>query len=632
MTTAFVLSSDVSSFNASAFREALLAQFPGAQDVVLSISVASIRVLAKMIMESPEAAEVAATTITNTTVETMQKQWFTGTVSINSIVAPVLVNEIIFAPSPPPPVLPPPSPPLPPQPSLPPLPPPRSPPLPILPPPALPPALPPGWAWHAIVSFSMILQGTASDFGPDQTGAIEQGLARLLVVRYQLVSQVTIQIAAASVRLDVNVTAENFSEGPPLLHAVTSLTGENATLASIAGAAVLNVTAPTMATLAVLLTSPPSHPPTAPPPMRMSDEELTAMWIGIVVLGACLVAMLVLWYRLRSNHKSNKVLPSTMTPPVAVSPKPDQDATDNSTAGTLGKLAALEGNHPTLERHDEGGGVLGVDGIVGPVETEEALRVVDLNDGDTDSALLRRTREMRMSREARSSRELRASREAQVRRLAGRAEADGQASSRERRDSFDAALSWLKRTEREGPSPPPFQALEAIPGSTPSSTNTSAHGGTIAASVPLDVLQRIGTTTGSERRDEYAAMVVQAACQRFLAMRHVERLREAHRTREAHRMLEDQRDRAAARLQAALIGFHKRRELRTQRAMAALGAGVVGMRARRGVQPKATQQKPPLSPLPSPPSSSLSTAGAEARPLRGLSWATVSGEGVPLPE
>ena len=74
--TSFTVAGDVASFDAPAFRSALLAKFTDAVDVRLAVSAASVRVNATIVMPSIAAANVAADAIRNTPVATMQEEWF----------------------------------------------------------------------------------------------------------------------------------------------------------------------------------------------------------------------------------------------------------------------------------------------------------------------------------------------------------------------------------------------------------------------------------------------------------------------------------------------------------------------------------------------------------------------------
>ena len=74
--TSFTVAGDVASFDAPAFRSALLAKFTDAVDVRLAVSAASVRVNATIVMPSIAAANVAADAIRTTPMATMQAEWF----------------------------------------------------------------------------------------------------------------------------------------------------------------------------------------------------------------------------------------------------------------------------------------------------------------------------------------------------------------------------------------------------------------------------------------------------------------------------------------------------------------------------------------------------------------------------
>jgi hypothetical protein len=109
--TTFIVSGDVSSFDADGFRVALHGQFPEAQDVVLTIQPASIGVEAKLIMATEVAAEAVAHVVTTTPVSTMQSTWFANVndgagVLIQSAPSVSIVEELVINPPPPLPISP----------------------------------------------------------------------------------------------------------------------------------------------------------------------------------------------------------------------------------------------------------------------------------------------------------------------------------------------------------------------------------------------------------------------------------------------------------------------------------------------------------------------------------------------
>jgi hypothetical protein len=128
--TTFTLAGSVDTFDPAPFRTALLAQFPAAEEVVLTVTAVrralgsmaedvassghrrrlqSIAVGAKLIMPSATAASAASTSISSTPATTMSSSWFGGSVSVASVTAATVQSEVLIAPSPPPPTPPPPS-------------------------------------------------------------------------------------------------------------------------------------------------------------------------------------------------------------------------------------------------------------------------------------------------------------------------------------------------------------------------------------------------------------------------------------------------------------------------------------------------------------------------------------------
>ena len=128
-----MLAGDVTSFDRTSLRAALIARFPHAEDISIGVSPASIKLEITFIMADVSAANSVASTFANTTVAEMEADWF-GTLNGGNGIqiesrgnAVVIPQGIVTAPVPPPPSPPPPSPP-------PLLPPPSPPPSPISPP------------------------------------------------------------------------------------------------------------------------------------------------------------------------------------------------------------------------------------------------------------------------------------------------------------------------------------------------------------------------------------------------------------------------------------------------------------------------------------------------------------------
>ena len=78
VSTSFTLAGEVASFDASAFRLALEAQFPQAESISLTVSAASVHLDVVMVMDSTEAASAAAATLRTTSISDMQQGWFSG--------------------------------------------------------------------------------------------------------------------------------------------------------------------------------------------------------------------------------------------------------------------------------------------------------------------------------------------------------------------------------------------------------------------------------------------------------------------------------------------------------------------------------------------------------------------------
>jgi hypothetical protein len=88
VSTAFTLAGDVGSFDREGFRSSLMATFPSASRVTLTVTAASIGVLAELDFTGKDAATAAATKINTTPVATMQSSWFAsvrGGVSIENV-------------------------------------------------------------------------------------------------------------------------------------------------------------------------------------------------------------------------------------------------------------------------------------------------------------------------------------------------------------------------------------------------------------------------------------------------------------------------------------------------------------------------------------------------------------------
>merc|ERR1719473_266648 len=66
VSTEFVLSGTVETFDADGFRAVLLKVFPSAVDIKLTVSAASVKVVSEMDFADPSAAEAALTTINTT--------------------------------------------------------------------------------------------------------------------------------------------------------------------------------------------------------------------------------------------------------------------------------------------------------------------------------------------------------------------------------------------------------------------------------------------------------------------------------------------------------------------------------------------------------------------------------------
>ena len=110
VSTAFTLAGDVGSFDREGFRSSLMATFPSASRVTLTVTAASISVLAELDFTGKDAATAAATKINTTPVATMQSSWFAsvrGGVSIENVPsASVAEVAVIPTSSSPPPAVP----------------------------------------------------------------------------------------------------------------------------------------------------------------------------------------------------------------------------------------------------------------------------------------------------------------------------------------------------------------------------------------------------------------------------------------------------------------------------------------------------------------------------------------------
>lgn len=125
MSVDLTVSADILTFNRTAFAEALRGFFPLAEDIVLTITAASLLASVQLRYATEAAANAAATQLELSSISTLSTQLG---VAVQSVTTPSVAFQLILAPSPPPP-------------SPPPLPPPPSPP-PSSPPPPSPPSLP----------------------------------------------------------------------------------------------------------------------------------------------------------------------------------------------------------------------------------------------------------------------------------------------------------------------------------------------------------------------------------------------------------------------------------------------------------------------------------------------------------
>lgn len=110
VTTTFQLAGDVSSFDKEGFAAALRVVFPSARHVELTVTAASVNVVAKLDFEDQADASAAVTTINTTPVAAMQSSWFSavrGGVTIeNTPSATVAQVSVASLSSPPPPAKP----------------------------------------------------------------------------------------------------------------------------------------------------------------------------------------------------------------------------------------------------------------------------------------------------------------------------------------------------------------------------------------------------------------------------------------------------------------------------------------------------------------------------------------------
>jgi hypothetical protein len=84
----------------TAFKSALLAQFPSASDVRLTVSAASIRVDATLVLATEAAAASAAERLRTTPQTTMQEQWFASagvTLEAAPIVGTIAAEQVVAA-------------------------------------------------------------------------------------------------------------------------------------------------------------------------------------------------------------------------------------------------------------------------------------------------------------------------------------------------------------------------------------------------------------------------------------------------------------------------------------------------------------------------------------------------------
>ena len=106
----FSMNGDVSSFDASQFRNALRSLFEGVQEVILDVVPASIHVQARLVMDDLQHAEAAANNITSTPVAIMQTVWFASLnngagIILENVPTPAIRIEHVDTLSPAPPLL-----------------------------------------------------------------------------------------------------------------------------------------------------------------------------------------------------------------------------------------------------------------------------------------------------------------------------------------------------------------------------------------------------------------------------------------------------------------------------------------------------------------------------------------------
>ena len=105
MEVGFRLSGTVETFDASAFRAAMLTRFPRAAELTLTVTAGSVNVAVKMVMESPAAATAAVQLVQTTPPAQMQSTWFDSMPGLVVEAAPTatMTLRLVEAPTPPPP-------------------------------------------------------------------------------------------------------------------------------------------------------------------------------------------------------------------------------------------------------------------------------------------------------------------------------------------------------------------------------------------------------------------------------------------------------------------------------------------------------------------------------------------------